>query len=204
MKDLVDEIIRQLDDAPWKLERERDGVAVYSCGSLPCPVVGFRTVTFHEATIDELFAFLGDGLLDAFSQMNERWVEGCEIKRIDDKTRIVRTSFSMPPPLANREFVHVLHLAEPGSGTRVIAYRSIDDDPDLPPVQEGYVRCPIYPSGQRLTEMEDGRVRVEHLMVYDLAGSIRPFIQNVVFHRGHVAAYHAEWSKLVERFGTRP
>ena len=200
MNDLVAEIVRQLDAGPWALESERDGVSVFSCDALPCPFVGFRTVTFHEADIEALFRFLGDGLLEAFSQMNDRYVEGSEIKRLDERTRIVRTSFAMPLPLADREFVHLLHLAAPDPNTRIVAYGSADD-PDLPPIQPGYVRCPIFPSGQRLLSMPDGRVRVEHLMVYDLAGSITPWLQNTLFFRGHVSAYHNEWIKLVERFG---
>ena len=43
--------------------------------------------------------------------------------------------------------------------------------PDYPEIA-GFIRCPIFPSGQRITEIGQNQIRVEHLMVYGLAGSI--------------------------------
>jgi hypothetical protein len=109
----------------------------------------------------------------------------------------------MPAGMSSREFLHLLHVATRGSERRFVVYHSVDD-PELPAPRPGFVRCPVYPSGQRLTRLASGRVRVEHLMVYDLAGSISPWVQNTLFRSGHVVAYHAEWRRLVELFEEAP
>ena len=48
-----------------------------------------------------------------------------------------------------------------------------------------------------LAEIDGRRTRVEHLMVYDLAGWISPWLQNTVSRSGHVGAYLHEWRNLV-------
>jgi START domain len=191
---------RQLDTAKWREHARCDGVTVYSASDLDCPFVGFRTVTEHRGIEPEaIVAYLGPGLLDAFAEMNAQYVDGQELRPADARgVSVVRTAFAMPGPLADREFVHALFTRREGGDRWFVGYLSVDDD-DLGPVADGFVRCPIYPSGQRITRLPSGVVRVEHLMVYDLAGGIAPWVQNTVFHRGHVGAYLTEWRTLGDR-----
>jgi hypothetical protein len=197
---IVDVVDSQLDDANWTCAIEKNGVAVYTSTALPCPFTGFKTVTEHSASLDVLTAFLGDGILGAFSQMNRRYVFGEDIPAPgSSKLRVVRTGFSMPVGMSSREFLHLLHVAPRGPERRFVVYQSVDD-PELPPRRPGFVRCPVYPSGQRLTRLSNGRIRIEHLMVYDLAGSVAPWVQNTLLRRGHAAAYYSEWRRLIELF----
>jgi hypothetical protein len=204
---LIAEIARQMDHAPWRLERSRDGVTVYSSTDLACPFMGFKTVTEHAASVDALVGFLGEGLQKAMAQMNHLYVGGELIRALDEgphhRASLVRTAFRMPPPLADREFVHLLYEVRPSPEEAFLAYLSVDD-PGLPPPAAGFVRCPIYPSGQRIRAIGGGRTRVEHLMVYDLAGNIRPWLQNTVFRAGHVGAYLKEWRNLILHFAPSP
>jgi hypothetical protein len=200
---LIGEIARRMDELPWRIERAGDGVRVYSSAALPCPFVGFKTVTEPRASVDDLVRFLGEGLQDAMAEMNDRYVGGELLLRLDEGTdhraSVVRTAFRMPPGMAGREFVHLLYERRRGRDEAFLAYHSVDDD-TLPPPREGFVRCPIYPSGQRLRASGGGRTRVAHLMVYDLAGRIPAWIQNTVFRAGHVGAYFHEWRGLVRHF----
>lgn len=189
-----------LDAVEWTLEANREGVSVFSGRDPAWRCIGYRTVTEHRVSVEELADFLGPGLLDAFQTLNHRYVEGTEFQSAEEGGRVVRTSFRMPPGLADREFVHWLGVEPLDADTTVVAYHAVGDS-WLPPVQKGYVRCPILPSGQRIRRTNRGTATVEHLMVYELAGRIAPWMQNWVFHRGHVGAYVDEWSKLVSHFG---
>lgn len=201
---IVQEIVTQLDNTPWQLESHREGVSVYSSDKLPCPFTGFRTVIEPEATLEQVVRFLGDDLLEAFAELNKRYVSGDVIRNIQTPPmRIMRTCFSMYPGMAGREFLHILYQKQLSRDCWVIAYHSIDD-PDLPSVTPGFVRCPIFPSGQRLTRLAGGRVRVEHLMVYDLAGAVSKRTQNLLFRPGHIKAYHQEWQKLIHKWNGPP
>lgn len=201
---LVGEIARWMDDFPWRRERAEDGVTVYSSAGLPCPFVGFKTVTEPRAPVDAVVHFLGEGLLAAMAAMNDRYVGGEVLRPIDEgsdhRAWVVCTRFRMPPGMADREFVHVLHERRRGPQEAFLAYGTVDDA-ELPPPAKGFVRCPIYPSGQRIRALGDGRTRVEHLMVYDLAGSIPAWAQNKLFRAGHVRAYLHEWRGLLRHFG---
>ena len=190
---LAQTISSRLDDGPWNLELEADSLRVYSARVDYAPVVAYRTWTEHAAPAEALVAFLGAGLFDAFALLNARYAFG-EVLR--DDPLVVRTGFTMPPGMANREFVHTLSVTPLGEGGWVVGYDAADEA-GLPPARPGYVRCPMYPSGQRIRALGERRACVEHLMVYELSGRVPRWAQNRLFHRGHVQAYRDEWSALV-------
>ncbi|MFC1669950.1 START domain-containing protein [Spirochaetota bacterium] len=200
---LVKTIIDQLDSDHWKLELEKNGVTVFSSDKLNCPFIGFKTVTCHTAERKIMISFLGKNILKAMERMNHRYIDGEIVRKIDETdvriSYIVRTAFTMPLFIKNREFMHLLHVEEVDKDTSIIAYHSVDDD-FLPSPYSGFIRCPIYPSGQRITALGKGKVRVEHMMVYDLAGNISPWVQNKLFFPGHVRAYLREWQALIDIF----
>lgn len=190
------EVIRQLDETPWQQGYADAVVQVYFSRALPAPVVGYRTVTEHDVSMEGLAAFLGEGFLTAFAKLNARFAFGEELL---SEPCVVRTGFTMPAPFTNREFLHSLTDIRMGPDCHVVAYGPVASD-GLPPVREGFLRCPMYPSGQRISRLSDGRTRVEHLMTYELAGRVPRWAQNTLFHRGHLNAYCAEWTELVRHF----
>ena len=190
--ELVDAILQCLNESDWQIQARRDGVTVYTSPSPDNPYLGFRTVTVIHAAYRKVVAFLGSNLFDAMSGMNRRYIEGGVV---DLPSSTVRTAFRMPPGMRNRDFVHSLGIHEVNPGTTVVAYGP--KPPGLFPVKN-YVRCPMFPSGQRISRLENGRVRVEHLMVYGLGGAVTPFVQNHLFRRAHIRAYLDEWTRLGE------
>lgn len=187
------EVVRLLDTAPWTEGYRDDTVTVSSSDGLGAPVVGYRTVTEPAAPIETLAAFLGPGLIDAFSKLNARFAFG---ETLVASPWVVRTGFSMPTGFAPREFVHSMACEWLGADVHVIAYGPVDESA-LPKPRAGYIRCPIWPSGQRLTRLGPNATRVEHLMTYALDGSVPRWAQNRFFHRGHLGAYRDEWTRLV-------
>lgn len=198
---LACEVVRQLDTTDWQKGRVSPQVQVYFSRVLPAPVVGYRTVTEHDARPEELFAFLGAHMLGAFSQLNKRFVFAEQLQTGPD---VVRTGFSMPPGFSSREFLHALVCTRLDERTWVVAYGPVGDESPYPAARDGFIRCAMYPSGQRISIIDNRRTRVEHLMVYELGGWISHRLQNSAFHAGHLRAYHDEWLGLVQRFGTTP
>ncbi len=201
---LIDQMIYQLDELDWKQVGQKGDATVYWTNETDCPYDGFRTVTEHQVPAIDMVRYLGKGICTAMSEMNHMYTDGGTIKEIYDKGEedyyaVVKTCFKMPFPMQNREFLHSLYVKRRDENTAFIIYHSIFDE-DLPPVKNGYLRCPTYLSGQRITTLENGNTRVEHMMVYGLAGRISPGIQNKIFKAGHVKAYLKEWQKLVDIF----
>jgi hypothetical protein len=193
---LAHEVVRLLDATPWRLGLQNDDVRVEFSDALPAPVVGYRTTTEHDVSIETLAAFLGDGLLDAFSKLNALYAFG---EVLQEHPKVVRTGFFMPKGFSGREFVHALESHRLSDDCHVVAYGAVDESA-LPAPRPGFIRCPIYPSGQRISRLPNGRTRVEHLMTYELVGWVPRWAQNTLFHRGHLGAYRDEWTRLVRHF----
>ena len=199
-----DEVLKnipiELDTGEWDLDFDNTDIQVYSqknaCNS---PVIGFKTVTYHLIASNHIFDFLED-VCGAMNRINHLFILGEKFRdwptKRDPNGTLVRTSFRMPFPMKNREFLHGLHSQKLDDGTHLIAYTPIDTQEI--PVQKKFIRCPMYVSGQRITQLDNGTVRVEHLMVYALDGAIRHSLQDRWFRKSHVKAYLKEWRNLRE------
>lgn len=203
---LFDQLVHAMDHGPWTHRQTRGGVVVasghpaFTPGGPPYPCEGFLiTAERDDITLPHALAFFHDAchFADTANRMTTRsQIIRVDSARVDRYRAVVRTGFALPWPLQDREFLHLVatRVDRDAEGRRraLIAYDDVSHD-GLPPAWEGYLRCRTAPSGQRVTELGDGRVRVEHCMTYPLGGAITPWIQNHVFHRGHIGAYRDEW-----------
>lgn len=199
-EEAITTIPAELDKADWNLEFDATDISVFSkFGACQAPVIGFKTITTHPVSAKIAFNLLKD-VNKAMEMINDQFARGEVVSAwpsaSDPEGSLVRTSFKMPWPMGNREFPHGLHCKSIDENTFIVAYT-----PMVPYNifrQVGYIQCPIYPSGQRITELGNGSCRVEHLMVYELAGSISKSVQDKWMKKAHVGAYIKEWRKLRE------
>jgi hypothetical protein len=202
--ELKNRMLRQLDAAEWKLAGGNNEVKVYHHPKIENGIDGFKTVVECNTSINVMTEYLGKNICLAMQEMNHLYHSGETLKLINDDAydnynAIVRTNFKMPFPFTNREFLHYLKVMRIDNNTVIILYHSTNDHA-IPDVKEGFLRCPTYLSGQRITSLANQKVRVEHMMVYELYGNVSPKIQNLLFKKGHVKAYTQEWQNLVNRF----
>jgi hypothetical protein len=191
-------IPQELDASGWQLEVDYVDIQVYSkLNASDSNIIGFKTVTEHPISQSSVVDLLKD-VCGAMHRINDLFVLGENIRTwsvpIDTTGSLVRTSFQMPFPMANREFLHGLHFQEVDSETHLVAYTPIEDASI--PVQENYVRCPMSISGQRIRSLSTGTIQVEHLMVYRLGGNISKSIQDYFLKKSHIGAYIKEWRNL--------
>jgi len=196
-----DALTYAMDHTPWALCFDEDGLQVfrglpvYGPDDAPHPTEGFLIRAKVKASRAHGMAYFHDAC--HFARTANHRTTRDEILRVDDPRRdhyraLVRTGFSLPWPLRDREFLHTVGTTV-RDGRGLIAYGTLPADHPIAPPWPGYLRCPMEPSGQRLTPLDDGWLLAEHCMTYDLGGRITPPLQNVVFHRGHVRAYAEEW-----------
>lgn len=202
---LAQRMLRQLDKQNfWELAGQQQEVKVYVGKKIADGFDGFKTVTVHEVGAMPIVELLGQNLCTAMQMMNHLYHSG-EVLRLfynnapDDYYAIVRTNFKMPFPLTNREFLHTIMAKRIDAQTVLIMYHSVHDN-TLPPTKKGFLRCPTYLSGQRITALTPTCTQVEHLMVYALGGWVSKGVQNSLFKSGHVKAYLNEWQRLVNYF----
>lgn len=191
-------IPQELDASDWQLEIDHVDIKIYSKPNVfNSNVIGFKTLTEHPIPLDTVVDLLKD-VCGAMHSINDLFVLGENLRTwsvpIDDTGSLVRTSFQMPFPMANREFLHGLHSQKVDVDTHLVAYTPIEDTSI--PVQTNYVRCPMFISGQRIRSLSTGTVQVEHLMVYRLGGNISEYVQDHFLKKSHLGAYLKEWRNL--------
>lgn len=205
--DLFAELVHAMDASAWVRATAADGITVdqahpvYRPGGAAHRVEGFLIrADLEGVTVDHGLAYFHDAC--HFADTANKMTSASEIIRVlasplDAYEAIVRTGFGLPWPLQDREFLHYVAADRTtdaqGRDVAVIAYATVDD-PSLPPPWPGALRCAMQPSGQRVTDLGGGRVRVEHCMTYDLGGWIGPRVQDTLFRGGHVKAYLDEWT----------
>ena len=175
------------------------GFPAYGPGEAPHPIEGFLVQATRPLPLDGALAYFQDAC--HFAETANAMTTAAEVIEVLSDApgafeAVVRTGFALPWPLQDREFLHYVttHRTADAEGhpQAIIAYASVAET-GLPPAWPGYLRCPMRPSGQRLTQLEDGQLRLEHCMTYDLVGAIPGAVQNALFHRGHRKAYADEW-----------
>lgn len=207
---LLDALTHAMDHTSWTPCSTAHGITVsnahpvYAPGESPHTVEGFLIASELDGiTVDHGLAYFHDAC--HFADTANAMTSASEIVQVlDDRLEhyeaIVRTGFKLPWPLQDREFLHYVTTWRgrdaQGRDTALIAYDTVDD-PSLPPPWPGTLRCPMKPSGQRVTDLGGGRVRFEHCMTYDLVGWIGPRVQDRLFHAGHVKAYAEEWRQAM-------
>jgi hypothetical protein len=188
----------ELDQADWQLEFDQSDIQVYSKhDASDSGIIGFKTITYHAVSIHSVLDLLKD-VCDAMNNINDMFVLGEVFRKwptdFDKEGTLVRTSFKMPFPFKNREFLHGLHYQQINATSHVFGYTPIEDQSI--PLQDAYIRCEMFISGQRVSQLSDGLVKVEHLMVYRLGGKVSSYLQDKWLKKSHVKAYIKEWRNL--------
>lgn len=203
-------LVHAMDASTWTPRHDADGVIVhsgfpvYAPGGAPHPAEGFLIRGQATATLGQGFDYFKDACRFASTaNAMTTFDEVIEVHRDEpaDFVAVVRTGFALPWPLQNREFLHWV-AARRREGEVLVVYATAEEA-GLPPAWDGYLRCPMAPSGQRLVDLGDGRIRAEHCMTYDLVGRVPTWAQNHLFHRGHVKAYAEEWRAAMAALSTR-
>ena len=164
--------------AVWQEVRDEDGIHIYS----------------WEPPFGELFAFQGDGVIDAplvrvasvlldVSRRKE-WVpnmlDGRLIRKISPVERIEYVALKTPPLTANRDFVyHGKALWNAMRNELVLSFTSVED-PAAPEVDD-MVRGRALDSTYTLTAVDGGhKTRLACRFLIDPRGSVPDWIVNIV------------------------
>lgn len=163
--------------ANWQKIREEDGIQIFR----------------WEPPNSELFAFKGDGIIEAplprvatvlldVSRRKE-WVknliESHLVRRVSAHERIEYIALRTPPLTANRDFVYRGTAAwHPDTKQLMLSFTSVDD-PAAPETK--MVRGRTYDSTYTLTSLDNGRkTRFECRFLVDPRGSVAKWIVNFV------------------------
>ena len=164
------------DAAGWKLEKDKDGIQIYTRAVPGWEIREMRGVTRHAGSLGSLVAAIHDPA--AAPELNE-FVAKSTIEQRDSETRYrLYTLTKMPWPLTDRDALMQREIVQDAK-TRVVTVTDTATD-QLMPERKGLVR--IIKSRQQwtLTPNADGSVGVELRILSDPRGPIPSSLLNTL------------------------
>ncbi len=177
-------------DEPWKLEKDKDGIQVYTRAVDGWSIREIRGIVRLPARLSSAVAVVCD--VAAAHELNDV-IAAAEVRQRDSDTRYqVYSSMKMPWPINDREILNQREITQDES-TLAVTVTDIAIEDQAPP-KKGVVR--IVKSRQQwiVTPGQDGQVTVEMRALTDPAGPIPAPIVNTM----SVGAPFKTMSKLKE------
>lgn len=161
-------------DAEWRLEKDKDGIRIYSRAVEGWTIREIRGITRYQGRLSSLVAVIDDTA--AAPELNE-FVEKSAIERRDSQTRYqTYAQTRMPWPLDDRDVLMQRQIVQdPGSRAVTITDAALDK---VKPVQKDYVRIVRSRQEWKLKPAADGSIEVELRMLTDPAGPIPSSLLN--------------------------
>lgn len=193
------EVYRQFTEVEWK-EARRDGesVSYWSDPIDPCPVYGYLRSSFLDhVEIEQILRAHLQFSSEFLTFINKKSFQQTETLKVfhESKDRyhaLVRTFYKLPL-MKNREYLHHVYLKKMDDKTYVIAIRDPGiDEEGIPPVQKGYIRASMYPSGQLIRETDDGRIQLDHMIHSTLNGRWKAGLTNRLLKKPQLKVYLEE------------
>ena len=162
------------EDASWKLEKDKDGIQIYSRAVPGWEIREMRGLTRYSGSLGSLVAVLTDPAVA--SELNE-FVAKTSVEQRDSDTRYrLYTLTKMPWPLTDRD---VLMQREIAQDTRTGAVTVTDTATEnLMPEKKGLVRIIKSRQQMTLTPNADGSISIELRMLSDPRGPIPSSLMN--------------------------
>jgi len=172
---VIAQIIRVSAQEEWKLQRDKQGIQVYSAEFPDSKIRAIKVVASYAATPGEIADLVMDvnTATDWVSHLKSTYL----VKRVSQNELYYYAEVSLPWPVANRDFVaHLTRYENMQTGTITI------DGPAVAgfiPEKKGTVRISNSMGKWVITPLDDGQVRVEYSLHVDPAGSIPSWLVNM-------------------------
>jgi len=162
----------QASDAPWTLEREDGGIALYSRAVADSPYLAVKVIARIDAPADKVAGLLGDG--NGCSAWRAMCKSSEVIEAVSDSERLVYLVLDLPWPVSDRDLV-VRSIAQVDTQAKSL-HVTLESAPDALPVKE-YVRAQS--SGEyALKAIGDGASEFTYIQHTDIGGDLSPDLIN--------------------------
>jgi hypothetical protein len=160
----------------WKLERDRDGVKVYTRRVQGVAFKEYKGVVVLDASLSSLIALFND------LEVGPEWVDSCSrmelVKQVSPVETITYTYSPAPWPVKDRDAVVRSVIAQdPESKVVTITQRAVSDQ--KPEIRKA-VRVKRVDGLWTLTPLENGQVELVYQVLSDPGGGLPAWLVNAV------------------------
>jgi ribosome-associated toxin RatA of RatAB toxin-antitoxin module len=159
----------------WKLQKDKDGIKVYSAEFPDSKIRAIKVVASYDATPGEIADMVMD--INTATEWVSHLKSSSLVKRVSQNELYYYAEVSLPWPVANRDFVAHLTRNE-NVQTRTITI----DGPAVTgfvPEKKGTVRINNSVGKWIIIPLDNNQVRVEYSLHVDPAGSIPSWLVNM-------------------------
>jgi len=159
----------------WKLQKDKDGIQVYSAEVPDSKIRAIKVVANYDASPGEI----ADIVMD--TKTATEWVSHLKtsslIKRISQNELYYYAEVNLPWPASNRDFVaHLTRTENVQTGAIIIDGPAVAG---LMPEKKGIVRINNSVGKWIITPLDNNHVRVEYALHVDPAGSLPSWLVNM-------------------------
>lgn len=162
-------------EEPWRLEKDRDGIKMYSRAVEGWSIREIRGVMRVEASLSSIVAVLED--VDAAHELSDVISEAKIVHRDSETHYRYYSAMDLPWPVSDRDMVDDCRITQ-DEQTLAVTIRDVAVEGDLPP-RNGFVRMTRSVQTWTLTPSPEGVV-VELRILADPAGPIPAAIINAM------------------------
>lgn len=171
----------------WKLEKNKNGIRVYSRYPTDSRLKEVKVQCEVRGTLAQLAAFISD--IDRYPEVVYRVRNAYMVKRVNDREFYFYNETSMPWPAHNRDLViHMLFQMDPATQTMRV---QASNAPGMVPEKPGIVRVPFWHSLWTVTDMGEHRLRVEYAFRVDPGGELPLWLINATVAIGPYQSFAA-------------
>jgi hypothetical protein len=158
----------------WRLDRDKDGIQVYTRAVEGSELREFRAEMIVEASVEQ-----GLRLLDDTDNL-VNWLADCEqaerMEQIDEFTAVNYVQYAQPWPVSDRDmYVRSQAHINQEDGSAEVTLRGV---PDYKPEKRGMVRIPYLKGSWNFTPAENGKTRVVYQVLAKPGGAVPAFLAN--------------------------
>ncbi|GAB4038981.1 START domain-containing protein [Spirosoma gilvum] len=158
----------------WKLEKDKNGIRVYSRHLDGSRLKEIRVDCDIQASLSQLVAFLSD--VDQYSQVVYKNKSAQLLRRVSETEFYYYSESEMPWPATNRDLVIHLRLAyDPTSRVLQINTNSVTD---MVPPKEGLVRVAFWQAVWHVSALADNKMHVSYTFQVDPGGTLPAWLVN--------------------------
>ncbi|MEI7582157.1 START domain-containing protein [Runella sp.] len=178
----------------WKLEKDKNGIRVYSRHLEDSKFKEVKVNCDLNATLSQLAAFVSD--IDHYKDAVYRVADAYVVKRVNDREFYFYNETAMSWPVSNRDLV--MHMVfQMDHTTRTLHIRGTNV-PGMMPEKKGVVRIPHWHSLWTIHEIANNKLRVEYLFSVDPGGELPIWLVNTLIAVGPYQSFSG-MEKLLSR-----